>query len=220
MPIVVSMGSIAASGGYYIAAEADEIWATPTTLTGSIGVFAAFPTFERLLERVGVYTDGVGTTPLAGSLRFDRPLNPQVAQTLASSVNFTYEGFLELVSAGRGLSPEAVAAVAGGRVWSAADALEVGLIDELGSLAQAVAAAAELAGLDSASHTVEYVHQALSPRELLLQQLASRVGMVGWWPGLDVGMQLLRPVATAARTLTELNDPAHLYMRCFGCTPP
>lgn len=220
MPIVVSMGSIAASGGYYIAAEADEIWATPTTLTGSIGVFAAFPTFERLLERVGVYTDGVGTTPLAGSLRFDRPLNPQVAQTLASSVNFTYEGFLELVSAGRGLSPEAVAAVAGGRVWSAADALEVGLIDELGSLAQAVAAAAELAGLDSASHTVEYVHQALSPRELLLQQLASRVGMVGWWPGLDVGMQLLRPVATVARTLTELNDPAHLYMRCFGCTPP
>ena len=81
------MGAVAASGGYYIAAEADEIWATPSSITGSIGVFAAFPTFERLLERVGVFTDGVGTTELAGSLRADRPLNPQLTAALNSGVD-------------------------------------------------------------------------------------------------------------------------------------
>ena len=90
MPVVISMGAIAASGGYYIAAEADEIWATPTTITGSIGVFAAFPTFERLLDRLGVNTDGVGTTELAGSLRLDRPLDPQVAATLEWTPTTTF----------------------------------------------------------------------------------------------------------------------------------
>ncbi|MBM70274.1 MAG: signal peptide peptidase SppA [Haliea sp.] len=220
-PVVISMGAIAASGGYYIAAEADEIWATPTTITGSIGVFAAFPTFERLLERIGVTTDGVGTTELAGSLRLDRPLNPQVAETLASGVDFTYREFLQLVASGRGLSEEAVQAAAGGRVWSAADAQVLGLIDELGSLREAIAAAAELGGLDPQRHPVEYVQQPLSPRDMLLRQLASRVGVSGLLPGLDAGMQqLLQPVATAARTLTELNDPAHLYMRCVGCAAP
>ena len=221
MPVVISMGAIAASGGYYIAAEADEIWATPTTITGSIGVFAAFPTFERLLDRLGVNTDGVGTTELAGSLRLDRPLDPQVAATLATGVDFTYRHFLDIVATGRGLAEEAVQAAAGGRVWSAPDAQAMGLVDELGSLREAVAAAAELGGLDRNNHAVEYVQQPLSPRDMLLRQLASRVGMSGSLPFLDTGLQqLLQPVATAARTLTELNDPTHRYMRCLGCVVP
>jgi protease-4 len=154
-------------------------------------------------------------------LRLDRPLNPQVAETLASGVNFTYREFLQLVANGRGLSEEAVQAAAGGRVWSAADAQALGLIDELGSLREAIAAAAELGGLDPQQSPVEYVQQPLSPRDMLLRQLASRVGVTGLLPGLDGGMQqLLQPVATAASTLTELNDPAHLYMRCVGCAAP
>lgn len=219
IPVVVSMGSLAASGGYYIAAEADQIWATPTTLTGSIGVFMAFPTFEQLLDRAGIYTDGVGTTSLAGSLRFDRPLNPQVAASLASTVNFTYEGFLDIVVAGRDLEREQVIEAAEGRVWSASDARRLGLVDELGSLRDAIAAAATLGGLDE-RYPVEYVQEPLSPREMLLQQLASRVGAVtSPWPGLSAGLHgLVRPLASVARSLAEMNDPAHLYMRCLSCS--
>ncbi|PLW82980.1 signal peptide peptidase SppA [Kineobactrum sediminis] len=216
MPVVVSMGSVAASGGYYIAAEADEIWATPATLTGSIGVFVAFPTFEQLLDRVGVHTDGVGTTELAGSLRLDRPLNPQLARSLENTVEFTYRNFVELVAEGRGMSVEQVREVAEGRVWSAADAQRVGLVDELGSLRQAIAAAATLAGLEE--YKVDYVHQPLSPRDLLLQQLLSRAGIESLFPVNSNVQQLIQPLSRAAQALLELNDPGYLYMRCLSCS--
>lgn len=221
LPVVVSMGSIAASGGYYISASADLIYATPATITGSIGVFAAFPTIERTLERLGVHTDGVGTTELAGSLRIDRPLNEQLSSALTSSVEFTYRNFLQLVAEGRGMSVEGVDAIAQGRVWSAADAKAEGLVDELGSLADAVDAAGKLAGLED--FEVEYVRLPLSPRELLLQQLSRRVAL--WLgplvqnpvpPGADM---LWQPVAQAAALVSSLRDPGHLYMRCIHCGP-
>jgi protease-4 len=218
LPVVVSMGAVAASGGYYIAAEVDEIWATPATITGSIGVFAAFPTFEQLMERVGVSTDGVGTTDLAGSLRADRPLNPEVAAALRSGVKFTYERFIGLVAKGRDMTPEQVDGLAQGRVWSAPDALERGLLDGLGTLADAIAAAAARAEL--VDYKVEYAELPLSPRELLLRQLAERVGAV---PGASsTGVMaalstLFAPVAEAAAELASLKDPRHLYMRCISC---
>jgi protease IV len=223
LPVVVSMGAVAASGGYYIAAEADEIWATPATITGSIGVFAAIPTFEQLLQRLGVSTDGVGTTDLAGSLRLDRPLNPALADALRSGVKFTYQRFLQIVARGRDLSPEAVDALAQGRVWSAADALEHGLLDALGTLDDAVAAAAARAGLGD--YQVEFVELPRSPRELLLQQLAERVGNLSLWdfaPGSKGDLAanlagLMAPVAEAAAEIAILQDPRHLYMRCVAC---
>jgi len=218
IPVVISMGTVAASGGYYIAAEADEIWATPGTITGSIGVFAAIPTFEKLLERVGVYTDGVGTTDLAGSLRLDRPLNPDLAQAIRSGVDFNYRNFVELVAEGRDLTLEQVDGLAQGRVWSAPDALEHGLLDGLGSLADAVAAAAARAGLEE--YKVDYVSLPLSPRELLLQQLADRVGSLGLWTPRAVTASLeamLAPVADAAAELANLKDPRHIYARCLTC---
>lgn len=221
MPVVVSMGAVAASGGYYIAASADRIFATPATITGSIGVFAAIPTFEDLMGRLGVGTDGVGTTELAGSLRLDRPLNEQVASALTSTVEFTYRNFLQLVAEGRGMTLEQVDAVAQGRVWSAADAREQGLVDELGSLREAVAAAAELAGL--ASPEVEYIHQSLSPRELLLQQLSERAGPMGLGQLVQRTVsveRLLAPLQEAADLVASLRDPAHLYMRCLACPGP
>ncbi|MFK8051242.1 MAG: signal peptide peptidase SppA [Halioglobus sp.] len=219
MPIVISMGAIAASGGYYIAAEADQIWATPTTITGSIGVFAAFPTFERLIERAGVHTDGVGTTPLAGSFRLDRPLNDDVAVSFASSVEHTYQNFLGLVAEGRGMSIDEVDAVAQGRVWSATDALEHGLIDNLGDLQDAIAAAGELSGLSD--YQIEYVGLPLSPRDLLLQQLSGRMGRLKLWTNSTMANAfsgVLQTFTAAARELDNLDDPAHLYVRCVSCT--
>ncbi len=218
IPVVISMGAIAASGGYYIAAEADEIWATPGTITGSIGVFAAIPTFEQLLQRIGVYTDGVGTTDLAGSLRLDRPMNPQVAEAIRSGVDFSYKHFVQLVSEGRDLTPDQVDQVAQGRVWSAPDALEHGLLDGLGSLADAIGAAAARAGLDD--YKVEYVELPLSPREVFLQQLADRVGSLRIWTPSALTASLstmLAPMADAASELASLKDPRHIYVRCLPC---
>jgi len=218
LPVVVSMGAVAASGGYYIAAEADQIWATPATITGSIGVFAAFPTIERLLERGGIHTDGVGTTSVAGGFRIDRPLNETVAASLTSSVEFTYRSFLELVARGRGMTVAEVDAVAQGRVWSASDALQHGLIDNLGDLDDAIVAAAELAGLQQ--YEVDYVGIPLSPRELLLQQLTGQVGSIGAWADSSVAASvahLMEPFAAAVQEISSLNDPAHLYVRCVAC---
>lgn len=218
VPLVVSMGAVAASGGYYFAAQADEIWATPGTITGSIGVFAAIPTFERLLERAGVFTDGVGTTELAGSLRLDRPLNPQVAAAIASGVDFTYRNFVQLVADGRGLTPEQVDKLAQGRVWSAPDALEHGMLDGLGTLSDAIDAAAARAGLEE--YQVEYVRQPLSPRDLFLQQLADRTGSlrIRAHSALPASLQaLLGPVVDAVEELASLKDPRNLYMRCVAC---
>lgn len=218
IPVVVSMGAVAASGGYYIAADADEIWATPSTITGSIGVFAAFPTFEELLNRVGIFTDGVGTTSLAGSLRADRTLNPQLIQALNSSVEFAYREFLQVVAQGRGLSVAQVDPLAEGRVWSAQDALQSDLIDNVGSLDDAVAAAASLAGLED--YEVDYVELPLSPRDMLMQQLARSVGSLNVWQASSASTALsalIGPVREAAEELGILQDPKHIYMRCIGC---
>jgi protease-4 len=217
-PVVVSMGSVAASGGYYIAADADEIWASPSTITGSIGVFAAFPTFEKLLQRAGVFTDGVGTTELSGAMRVDRPLNPQVISALNSGVRHAYQSFLQIVADGRDMTVEEVMPLAEGRVWSAPDALEHGLVDALGGLEDAIGAAAARADLER--YEVDYVELPRSPRELLLQQLSKRLGALPGWQSTQVRttlLQLLRPVREAARELSILQDPAHLYTRCITC---
>ncbi|NND69445.1 MAG: signal peptide peptidase SppA, partial [Halioglobus sp.] len=176
IPLVVSMGGLAASGGYYIAAEADEIWATSSTITGSIGVFAAFPTFEDLLGRLGIYTDGVGTTDLAGALRVDRPLSPELVDALTSTIEYAYDSFIDIVATARGIPLHEMDALAQGRVWSATDALDLGLIDKVGGLGEAIDSAAALAGVSD--YEVDYVGLPLSPRDMLLKQLANRVGSV------------------------------------------
>jgi protease IV len=217
IPVVISMGAVAASGGYYIAADADEIWATPSTITGSIGVFAAFPTFEELMGRAGIHTDGVGTTKLAGSLRPDRPLNPELVDALNSGVAFAYVTFVDIVAKGRDMQPADVDPLAQGRVWSSADALDSGLIDKVGTLGDAIAAAAALANIKD--YHVEYVELPMSPRDMLLKQLANRVGSLNGWTasaGATLSV-LLGPVRDAAQELANLQDPRHLYVRCLGC---
>ncbi len=175
-PVVASMSSVAASGGYYIAMDADQIWASPATLTGSIGVFAVFPTVERTLNKFGITIDGVGTTPLADSLRLDRSLSEGAKEILQSSVEHTYTEFVEHVATARGKSFDDIDAVAQGRVWAGADAAQQGLVDHLGSYKDALNAAAKLAKLGD-DYEVQYIEPALGWREAIAlqsQALAAR----------------------------------------------
>lgn len=166
-PVVISMGSYAASGGYWIATAGDEIWASPNTVTGSIGIFGYFPTFQKPLARyLGVRVDGVGTTWVAG-VRPDRELPEQMRTTFKLLVEKGYRDFLEHVSAARGMTVGEVDAIARGRVWTGARAHELGLVDHLGGLDDAVAAAARLADLGE-DYGVRYLERELGFREELL----------------------------------------------------
>jgi protease-4 len=169
--VVVSMGDVAASGGYWIAMGSDEVWASPATVTGSIGVFGMIPTFARTLDKIGVHTDGVGTTPLAGKLRLDLPLDPDLRRIFQASTENVYEEFIALVSGARPLTEPEVREVAQGRVWSGAQAAERGLVDRIGTLQDALDAAARRVGL-SESYRVTYIEPELSPFESLILDLS------------------------------------------------
>ncbi|MET0984365.1 MAG: signal peptide peptidase SppA [Steroidobacteraceae bacterium] len=168
-PVIASMSSTAASGGYYIAMDADEIWANPATLTGSIGVFTVFPTIERTLEKVGVTVDGLGTTQLAGALRIDRTLTDEQRELLQLGVEHAYRTFTGHVANARRQSVETVDSIAQGRVWSGRDALRIGLVDKLGSYEQAVAAAAKRAKLGT-EFDVEVIEPPFGWREAFARE--------------------------------------------------
>jgi protease IV len=221
-PVVVSMSTYAASGGYYISAAANQIFASPTTLTGSIGVFSVVPTFQRTLEKIGVKVDGLGTTPLAGALRLDRPLDDASRRLLQSSVDHAYDEFLHRVGEGRKKSVEEVDKIAQGRVWAGVDAQRIGLVDHLGGLKDATDAAAKLAELGS-NYDVDYIEPELSLREELLMQLRSEMAhvgrMAGWFAPEDSIERALDPIVERAREIAELNDPRGLYAYCW-CEQP
>jgi protease-4 len=221
-PVVVSMSTYAASGGYYISAAANQIFASPTTLTGSIGVFSVVPTFQRTLEKIGVKVDGLGTTPLAGSLRLDRPLDDAARRILQTSVDHAYDEFLHRVGEGRKKSVEDVDKIAQGRVWAGVDAQRIGLVDHLGGLKDATDAAAKLAELGS-SYEVDYIEPELSLREELLMQLRSDAVSLGRMAGFFAPQEgierALDPLVARAREIAELNDPRGLYAYCW-CEQP
>jgi protease IV len=221
-PVVVSMSTYAASGGYYIAAAANQIFASPTTLTGSIGVFSIVPTFQRTLEKLGVKVDGIGTTPLAGNMREDRTLTAASRQILQTSVDHAYSEFLHRVGDGRKKSVEDVDKIAQGRVWAGVDAQRIGLVDHLGGLKDATDAAAKLAELGS-DYDVSYIDPDLSLREQLLMQLRSEARSVGEISGLippPSGIErILDPMLEQARAIARLNDPRGLYAYCW-CSEP
>jgi len=160
-PVIVSMGDVAASGGYWISMNANRIFAEPTTITGSIGIFGLFPTIPDTLAKIGVHTDGVGTTPFAGAFDVRRQLDPNLGAVLQSVIEKGYRDFIGNVAKARGKQPEEIDAIARGRVWSGAQAKERGLVDELGGLSEAVAAAAQAANLGD-ERRVRYVEKELS----------------------------------------------------------
>ena len=221
-PVVVSMSTYAASGGYYISSAANEIFASPTTLTGSIGVFSVIPTFQRTLDKLGVKVDGIGTTALAGDMRLDRPLTPATRRMLQSSVDHAYSEFLRRVADGRKKSTEEVDKIAQGRVWAGIDAQRIGLVDHLGGLKDAADAAAKLAEL-GADYQVDYIEPDLSLREQLMLQLRSETLILGGIAGIIAPRsdleRALDPVLEQARAIARLNDPRGLYAYCW-CREP
>jgi protease-4 len=176
-PVVVSMGDLAASGGYWISMDADAIYADPSTITGSIGIFGMFPTIPRTLEKIGVRTDGVGTTRLAGAFDPTRPLQPDVGSVIQSVIDKGYRDFVGKVAAAREHSVEEIDLVARGRVWSGAQAKERGLVDEFGGLRDALANAAVRAELGEDGWGVKYIEKPLTPFENFVAGMAeSRTG--------------------------------------------
>jgi protease-4 len=169
-PVVASMSTVAASGGYYIAMDADRIFAAPTSITGSIGVFVVIPTFQRTLGKVGITSDGFGTTRLAGQMDLGRELGPEAREILQSSVEHHYRLFVERVATARKRRPEEIDSLAQGRVWTGADARAAGIVDELGGLDDAIAKAAELAGLED-GFGIRWMEQEFSWRDSLLLRL-------------------------------------------------
>ena len=217
-PVIVSMGSVAASGGYWIASAADEIWATATTITGSIGIYSAFPTFEKSLDFLGVHNDGVGTTRLADAYDAARPLNPILADTMEQTIQYNYQRFIELVSEGRKLTQQEVEKVAQGRVWAGKTAEELGLVDAIGDLQDAIRSAAEKAGLTK--YDVVYVEQPLTAGEQIidrLNQLLSGVSSLRRLPSAARLIGLYQNLPAELQQLTELKDPKGVYAYCPIC---
>jgi protease IV len=222
-PLVVSMGDLAASGGYYISAPANQIWASPATLTGSIGIFAIIPTIDQTLSKIGVSVDGVGTTPLAGALSIDRPLSTQASQLIQSQIDQGYQQFVDRVASGRRETPQQIDAIGQGRVWAGADARRIGLVDHLGTMEDAVKAAARLAKVTR--YQVEFIRPHTSWAEQLFQQTQARAAgaavslfhVDAQSLGLGAVAQRLDPVTQDLKQLARFSVPGHLYAYCF-CT--
>ncbi|NMR25896.1 signal peptide peptidase SppA [Pseudoalteromonas sp. NEC-BIFX-2020_015] len=223
-PVIASMSSVAASGGYWIASAANEIWAAPSTITGSIGVFGNFMTFENTMAKLGVYSDGVATTEMAG-LSIARPLNAKMAQVIQLSVEDAYQRFLEVVGEARNMTPEQVDNIAQGRVWIASQAQELGLIDKLGNKQDAIKAAAELAKLDF--YEVKTIKHSLSAEEQLMQDIfgnASIKSLIGSQSTLQNALSnkasitgLVKQLTAEVESLQDYNDPQGIYARCLVC---
>jgi len=211
-PVVISMGSVAASGGFWISTSSDQIWAHPATITGSIGIFGMFPTYQRpLAQYLGVRVDGVSTAPLAG-VRPDRALPEEVGAAIQIMIDQGYREFLSRVAESRGMSTEEVDRIARGRVWSGEDAFELGLVDHLGNLDDAVAAAAELAELGD-DYEVSYIEKEEELKDQILRSLmAQAVRVAGPEAANDTPFdEVVRQVRSSADALTGLNDPNHAY---------
>jgi len=213
-PIVISMGSVAASGGYWIAADADEIWASPVTLTGSIGIFAAIPTFENSLSELGIYSDGVGTTSIAAALDLSRPLSPILKEAMEISLQHYYGQFLGIVANGRSIAPQRVKEIADGKVYDGRSALALGLVDKLGTLEGAIASAAALSGLTE--YTASYISRPLTVKEEFLEMFSGKVVHLlasnNFPPSvLTAVSRLIAPI----REIMFFNDPKGIYAHCL-----
>ena len=212
-PVIASMGSVAASGGFWISTSSDQIWAHPTTITGSIGIFGMIPTYQRpLAEYLGIHVDGISTAPLAG-VRTDRELPPEVGDLIQNIIEQGYREFLQRVADSRGMTTEEVDAVAQGRVWSGTDAYELGLVDSLGDLDDAVAAAADLAELGD-DYAVTYIEKEEEFKDKMIREMLAK-GIQATDQDLSSASALdevLGRIQRAAADFAALNDPNHAYV--------
>jgi len=223
-PVIASMSSVAASGGYWIASAANEIWAAPSTITGSIGVFGTFMTFENTMAELGIYSDGVATTDLAG-FSIARPLDEKMSDIIQMSVENAYKRFLNVVAEARNMTPEQVDKIAQGRVWIATQAKDLGLVDKLGDKQDAIKAAAELAKLKH--YDVKTIKQSLTPQEQMLQDILGTAAIQSFFAKSDSSTSVLATQANLQSLINQLsseidnlkdyNDPQGVYARCLVC---
>jgi len=221
IPVVVSMGSVAASGGYWVSTPADFIYAEPSTITGSIGVFGIIPSFQGTLQKLGVGADGVKTTPLSGEPDLFKGPSPEANQLIQSGVNSMYGRFLNIVAAARHKTPQQVDQIAQGHVWDGGTARQLGLVDGFGGVEDAVAKAAQLAGLGS-ERSVRYLEPPKTLKQQLIEALADEQDDNTAAPD-DAFASLSRaPQQQLAEMLTEVRSilaGPSIQARCLGCPP-
>jgi protease-4 len=217
-PVIVSMGNVAASGGYWISMDGTQIFAEPTTITGSIGIFGIMMNIPNTLAKIGVHTDGVGTTPLADPIDPRRALEPNVGTALQAVIENGYRNFIGKVAAARHKTPEQVDAIAQGRVWSGTQALERGLVDKIGSLRDAIAAAAQAANLGD-KYRVRYVEKPLTFWERIAMNM-SNDALVSFaqavLPQMPLGLLDQPQIRAQLRLLESAQDgKLGVYAYCF-----
>ena len=219
-PVVAAMAGVAASGGYWISATADRIIASPDTITGSIGIFGVLPNLNRALGNAGVNFDGVSSHDIAGGLSLVRPLSEDMSRVIQSSINQGYDRFITLVARGRDLERAQVEEIAEGRVWAGAQALELGLVDQLGNLEDAITAAAELAGVSN-DYSIKPIDPALTPREQLLRQLMGKNSATVQWLEQIPGATTLKLLVRAAKDYPASATSQHkqILAVCETCDP-
>ena len=213
LTIIASMGNVAASGGYWISANAHEIWASHNTITGSIGIFGILPTFDRALNEIGINSDGVNTSRLDLSGDPTSPLDEGLSKIIQSEIEYGYKRFIGLVSEAREIPIEEVDKIAQGRVWAGSKALELGLIDNIGNLQMAIERAAELAGIDE--YSSYYPEQEVNWREQIFNRLS---GYIGWaFPSFIKDNILIKETVKILQDVDKLNDPKGMYIICEDC---
>lgn len=217
-PVVVSMGGMAASGGYWISTPANYIVASPSTLTGSIGIFGVINTVENSLSSIGVHSDGVSTSPLA-EISMTKALSPEVQQMMQLSIEYGYKRFITLVAEARKRTPEQIDKIAQGHVWTGEDAKANGLVDSLGDFDDAVAKAAELAKLKQ--WHLDYYQDEPTVLDMVMD---SMTGSVRAMLPAAIQAMLPAPLVSAANTvkaegdkLAAFNDPQNRYAFCLTC---
>lgn len=217
-PVVVSMSSLAASGGYWISMSADKIIAQPTTLTGSIGIFGIITTFEKGLSKLGVNTDGIGTSPFSG-VGLTNGLSKGASEAMQMGIEHGYHRFISLVGTNRDIKVADVDKIAQGRVWTGQDAMKRGLVDQMGDFDDAINEAAKLAKIDS--YKLTWIDKPLTPTQQMLQDLFSSMdASIGnplnkWLP--DSLKPAAAQMAQSADLLNSLNDPKGYYSFCLTC---
>ena len=219
IPVVVSMGSVAASGGYWVSTPGDFIYAEPSTITGSIGVFGIIPSFQGTLQKLGIGADGVKTTPLSGEPDLFKGPSPEASQLIQSGVNSMYGRFLGIVAAARHKTPQQVDQIAQGRVWDGGTAHQLGLVDGFGGIDDAVAKAAQLAGLGN-ERGVRYLEPPKSLRQQLIEALAEEQNDNSSVSEDAFGSLARAPQQQLAEMLSEVRSVLagpSIQARCLGC---
>jgi protease-4 len=220
IPIVVSMGSVAASGGYWVSTPADFIYAEPSTITGSIGVFGVLPSFQGTLAKLGVGADGVKTTPLSGEPDLFKGPSPEASQLLQSGVESMYGRFLGIVAASRRKTPQQIDQIAQGRVWDGGTARQIGLVDGFGGISDAIAKAAQLANLGN-ERGIRYLEPQRSFRDQLIEALADEENDTAV-PTDAFSMLAREPEQQLAGVIAEVRSimkGPSIQARCLECPP-